>query len=136
MRAVPLVVVALAVLAGAAWVYRDDLPWLGEARSRLAPIIQHGADAVTPASDKPAASSGLRRCERNGTTLYTNEACPPGSRELGVSGGAVSVVPAFKAPPSAASDAASGIPTARDMLRPHTGDGEMRQKMIERATGG
>ncbi|OWQ86850.1 hypothetical protein CDN99_19245 [Roseateles aquatilis] len=147
-----LILIAVGVLAAAGWKYQDEIPFLRDARATLAPKLKlddipsltrvaetrpTDGGARDTGSGAPAAANGLRRCMQNGTTLYTNEAaCPPGSKEVAVKGGSVSVVPAFKPPPAppSASGSASGIPNARDLLAPK--DGTLHEKMMERNSGG
>jgi hypothetical protein len=76
------------------------------------PVPRLGSDA--PDAPSPAAA-GLRKCVREGRLLYTNQACPQGSREQALSAGSVTVLPAT---PVAAlpGSAASGPPTVRDLL--------------------
>lgn len=137
MRAV-LVIAALVVLAAFGWKYRNDIPFLRQAESKIAPALKSVElpTITTPSTPPPtggtAAPGGLRRCMQNGTTLYTNEACPPGSKEVGVKSGTVSVVPGFKPPPSAASESSSGIPNARELLAPK--GGTLKEKAMEKGT--
>lgn len=137
-------VLLIAVLAAAGvfgWKYRDEIPFLRDAQTKIAaPAFKFNNDEPSfgPVPEKPAPGAGsVRRCLQNGTTLYTNDACPPGSKELGVKSGTVSVVPAFKAPPSASAvdKPKSGIPNARELLSP-PGEVDIKEKHMERATGG
>ena len=88
-------VVALIVLIGLAWTYRDRLGLRESARAAM-PDIE--LPAVLRSLSTPAPGSGpatgVRKCVDGGQTLYTNGACPAGSREQAVAGGSVSVLPA------------------------------------------
>jgi hypothetical protein len=93
-----LLAVLTAAGAVAAWQFRHSLGW-----------AERGADAA-----------GARKCVRNGQVVYTNAACPPGSRELGIAGGTLTVVKsnavAAAGAPTAPTASASGAPTVRDLL--------------------
>ena len=65
--------------------------------------------------------------------LYTNDACPAGSTEQKVKGGTITVMPAYKAPPAPESPS-SGIPNARDLLKPK--GGTLKEQAQEKAMEG
>jgi len=137
---VVLLLVVLAVAGVIGWKHRDEIPFLRDAARQVerveVPKIRLGNDqpSTAGAQDRPAASSGApRRCLVNGSVLYTNDACPAGSTEQKVKGGAVTVVPGYKAPVAPAS-AGSGIPNARELLAPK--GGTLKEQAQERAMEG
>jgi hypothetical protein len=121
-------VLVLALLAGAAWYYRDTEPlahWLHAAPSM--PL-----DIGTPQATAPsAAPAGLRKCRNGAKIVYTSDTCPPGSVEQAIGGGAVTVVPGQRpAPPPAQSNPADPASTLRDALvKPQQSD--LREKRME-----
>lgn len=142
MRAVLLIIV-VAVLGVVGWKKRDEIPFLRDAAREVerqadkveVPKIRFDNDPAAT-SDAPQAkpSSGVpRRCVVNGSVLYTNDACPAGSTEQKVKGGTITVMPAYKAPPAPES-ASSGIPNARDLLKPK--GGTLKDQAHEKAMEG
>jgi hypothetical protein len=84
----------LAALAGVAL-------WMGRDHPRVRALWPAALPAL-PTSAAPAART--RKCVRveagvgEGAITYTNDACPPGTREQALQGGTVSVLPAPPAP--------------------------------------
>jgi hypothetical protein len=113
-----LAVVALTVAAGAAWVYRDS------------PTVRNWAHQASVAASALGATAGstagLHKCVQGSQVLYTDGACPAGTRPLAVTGGAVTVVPGTRAAAPAAS-----VPNVRDLLVPKE-ETSLRDKMMER----
>lgn len=109
----------LSILGGLAWQFRDRLP--GRALPALAAPGAAASAGATP-----------RKCVQGGRVLYTDGACPAGSREQSVRDDRVTVVPAMPVPASAgAAGPAASLPNARDLLgRPD--DGNLRDKRMER----
>ena len=95
----------LAAALGAALWWQRDHP----AVQRLLPgVVSKLPPALTAPAGAPAAAAvggRLRKCRSGGQLLYTDGACPPGSREEAADGGTVTVLPAVK--PAAASAAAA-----------------------------
>jgi hypothetical protein len=142
MRAVLLIIV-VAVLGVVGWKKRDEIPFLRDAAREVerqadkveVPKIRFDNDPPETSSGPQAKppSGGARRCLVNGSVLYTNDACPEGSKEQQVKGGTITVMPAYKAPPSPAT-AGSGIPNARDLLAPK--GGTLKDQAHEKAMEG
>lgn len=95
---------ALLAAAGAAWWTADQWlpqvrPWVDKAWSKM---NRPGEDSLPPekktaqgaaAGARGAASAPapqLRKCLQGGRTVYTDEACPPGSQEQKVEGSVTS----------------------------------------------
>jgi hypothetical protein len=135
------VVLAIAAVAGAGWYYRDSPELsgiLGGIRKDLDVIhidngVRVGKDGKALSADKKdsgsKAAGGLRKCVSGAQITYTDEVCPAGSREMPISSGNVTVVPATRGAPAADADksakAASGEP-ARNKE-----DLNMRDKRVE-----
>ncbi len=90
-------------------------------------------------AEPPTAGQGLRRCERAGAVVYTDAACPPGSRERAVDRGSLSVLPAGPtARPASADPGLTGTPgptpTVRDLLG-KPGDTDLKDQRMERIIG-
>ena len=99
-----IVIVAVAVLAGAGWFFRDS-PTLRDAASStqafVKDVLPDNSYTVAKAKaeksarkDDPAkAPHSLRKCVSESRTVYTDEKCPPGTREAPISEGNVTVMP-------------------------------------------
>lgn len=115
---------ALALVAGLLWWQRDGvLARLQAARSQL------GATVSAPPT-APAAATGARarRCNgADGAVVYTNEACPPGTREQPLAGGSLSVLPAARP----AEAPASAKPLLRQ-LAPDADGPTIKERMADR----
>lgn len=136
---VVLLLIVVAVLGVVGWKKREEIPFLRDAARQVekveVPKVRLGDDG--PSIDRndgaiPPAPTGVRRCVVNGSVLYTNDACPAGSAEHKVKGGTMTVMPGYKAP-AAPGSASSGIPNARDLLKP---DETLKEKMRDRAMEG
>lgn len=103
-RAAVLIVALALVAAALAWWKADQWlpqarPWIDQTWSKLS---RPGEDSLPP--EKKSAAAGargaasapapqMRKCIQGGRTVYTDEACPPGSQEQKVEGGAVTSLP-------------------------------------------
>ena len=145
-------IMLLALLAGAAWWWRDALP-LRQAQADLGALYRRLAGGVaTPtagsatgpaagASSSPGALSagagkapaGTRKCVDGPHVLYTNGDCPPGSREQRLDGGTLSVLPAAPvAERAGAAEPAASASTVRDLaLKP--GEPTLKEKAMDKA---
>jgi hypothetical protein len=119
------VTLLLAVLAGAAWLYRGEEPL-----KRYLPPGWQGSRAVPTVAAPPAPAEGLRKCRQGGKVLYTNGDCPKGSAEQPITGGAVTVVPGAR---PAEAPAEAGPPDLGKLMGKEAA-GELRDKRIDRAT--
>ena len=102
--AIAAVVIAL---AGAGWLFRDA-PAVREAADGVAgfgksilpdnkyTVVRADNDKSAGRSDKGGGAGPLRKCIADTRTIYTDEKCPPGSREAPISEGNVTVVPSSK----------------------------------------
>jgi hypothetical protein len=118
MSKVLVLLLMLGAVMALAWTYRD----------RLGGAVE----ALSPTSAAPP-----RKCvAAGGSVLYTQEACPPGSREAAVTGGAVSVLPAAPPRPAAAASG-GGLPNVRDaLLGPGAqGAGDLKDRQMDRVIG-
>lgn len=144
----------LALLAGAVWLCRDVTPVRQALQFVHQAFRQTAATVPTPAlpslgtaADGPVAAprpsagaqstGGLRKCVGGGTVVYTDGACPAGTRAQAVSGGTVTVMPAPPAPAVAAPpDApASRASTIRDLVM-KPGEKTIQEMAAERAMSG
>jgi hypothetical protein len=97
-------VVAVAALLGAGWFYRDT-PTMQSAASTTKAIVKDvlpdnsytvartDAEKSGAKADKPKESHALKKCVSDKSTIYTDEKCPPGSRQAPISEGNVTVIP-------------------------------------------
>jgi hypothetical protein len=136
-RAIALTVLALFV-AAIGWRYRNA-DWvrgvLGPpaAAVKAKPIVFDNGTVRTPpspASGPAAAAISMRKCLRGQTVSYTDQPCPPGSRETTVNRGSVTVVEGQA--PAAKPPAGARLPNARDAMRPE--GPSLNEQAIERAT--
>lgn len=99
-------------------------------------LQQAASDAVTAAVAKPQprVPGRMRKCKKGDSVVYTDAACPTGSREMAVSGGTVTVVDGPKPPPGEAQGEPQGPhrPNVRDLLGPDRGQ-SLADKQMERA---
>jgi hypothetical protein len=97
-------VAAVFVLALAAWLFRDSDTVRsaagGVAEFAKSIVPDNSYSTTKPNADKSAGKAdgakgahSLRKCVSETRTVYTDEACPPGSREAPISEGNVTVVP-------------------------------------------
>ncbi len=82
-----LVAVIVAGALGAAWVGRDS----SLLRTVAARLGVPPADA-TPDTAATLAAAGVHKCRVGARTVYSDQACPAGSRELAANGGTVTVM--------------------------------------------
>lgn len=135
-----LLVLALGVLL--AWCLVDP----ERARAQLRPVlptavadllfkvVDAGRAASPPALRDAVPVQGValaRKCVSGSAVEYTTGPCPPGSREVAMSGGTVTVVPG----PAAAlpASAPASLPTVRDLLVPPS-KVDMQQQRVDQAT--
>ncbi len=138
LRAIALTALALFV-AAVGWRYRNAeglRSWLATpAATKAKPIVFDNGTVHAPpvrasgAATAPAAT-GLRKCLRGQTVSYTDQPCPPGSREAEVNRGSVTVVDGQT--PAAKPSAGLKLPNARDAIRPE--GPSLNEQAIERAT--
>jgi hypothetical protein len=143
-RAIALTVLVL-FAAAFGWRYRHA-EWLQGVFSppvatKAKPIVFDNGTVRTPpppASGPMPAAIGMRKCLRGTTVSYTDQPCPPGSREAPVNRGVVTVVeatapaPAPAPAPAAKPSAGPLLPNARDAIRP--AGPSLNEQAIERAT--
>jgi hypothetical protein len=80
-------------------------------------------------ANTPPPLGSLRKCQKGSEISYTNSLCPPGTREVKMANGTVSVVDSTKPPPAGnASKKPDGTAAAVDKDEP-----SIRDKMIDRA---
>ena len=86
------------------------------------------SELASAPSDKPLSVTGVRKCARGATVVYTDKTCPPGSKQLAIANGTVNVVdnnaPAGGRP--AADAAKPGKPAAGRPAEP-----SLREKYME-----
>lgn len=118
---------------GLAWQQREPLQaWLGASAAKVQSLADASSSA-TPAGDAKARPGGLRKCVKGQEISYTNAECPPGYRDLPVTAGSVTVLPATPvAKPAAASSGPSALHKALDITR----DDTLKEKVVERAIDG
>ena len=104
-----IVVLVVVALAGAGWYFRDSAElgaMLGGIKKEIDSIHvdngeRVGKDGKSLSPDKKGAAAkaagNLRKCMAGEKVTYTDEACPPGSREQPISSGNVTVMPATRA---------------------------------------
>ncbi len=141
-RTIALLVLAL-IAAAAGWHYRNA-NWVRSLMGTTAPVkakpvvFDNGSVRTPPppasGSTAPApAALGLRKCVRGSSVSYTDQPCPPGSKEQSVNKGVVTVVPGqAPAAPPANPLAGARLPNARDAMRPE--GPTLNELAIERAT--
>jgi hypothetical protein len=136
-RAVVTVVLLLGVAAAIGWWQRGWLQGLPARVGWVLPGPEAQGQAAVPSTHprSAAAAGGARRCRTSAGIVYTNGACPPGSREEAIARGSVTVLPA---PPVTARPAAAPASGSGSLLRELAGSDEemrrMREQMIDRAT--
>jgi hypothetical protein len=116
---------------GLAWQQREPLQaWLGTSASKVQSVAE-AATSSSPAGDAAKARpGGLRKCVKGQEISYTNAECPPGYRDLAVTAGSVTVLPATPVPkPEEASSGPSALHKALGVTR----DDTLKDKIIERA---
>jgi|GEM_PF-1180746 len=132
---------ALLLALALAWRYRVVVLGAADATPARPAKIEFDNGTVREYAPAPAAQAapvrppgGVRGCRNKaGELAYTDGLCPPGSQELALAGGTLTVVPAAGAGP-AAKPGAETRPPAGGLLTPvQPAVPDMRQKMIERA---
>lgn len=101
------IVAAVILLVGAGWFFRDA-PAMRETANSVTgfgkSILPDNKYTVVHAENEKNAGRGekaggggaLRKCIQDTRTIYTDEKCPPGSREAPISEGNVTVVPSSR----------------------------------------
>lgn len=89
----------------------------------------HAAE-VEPSSNPAAA---VRRCSGGAGVIYTDGACPPGTRERALGGGGLTVLPTpvARAPRLMSSERTASAPNARQLLL-STDGADLKAQRIER----
>ena len=137
-----LIFLLVAALAAAGWYFRDTAMVGGIVRD-----VEKMLDSVRPASGVRAdkngkaieagktdsskkAAGGLRKCVAGEKITYTDEACPPGSRESAISGGNVTVLPAQRGAPAETDKAGKAAAAPPEAARVKE-ELSMREKRME-----
>jgi hypothetical protein len=115
-----------AALAAGAWWARDH-PRLRALWPQALPALPQ---AVLPAP--PAVAAGARKCRGAAGLVYTDGACPPGTREETLQG-ALSVLPAVR--PAAPADTAASAQTPLRRLAGPDDSAAQRERVLEQAMG-
>lgn len=140
---------ALVLLLAAGWRYREPLlAWVNPADTAKPPPFQFDNGTVRtyapPASAAPQAQAdvrpgGLRKCVQGKSVVYTDQPCPQGAREQGLTRGTVNAVPGQRPAPAGDADAAgpaSALPpqtkTLRDAMLGPPVKNDLRDQAIER----
>lgn len=131
LRSLSWILLLVAALALAAWWGREH-----PALQRLLPESLHAVPQGlrTPELRAGAAAAAARKCRGAGQLVYTDGACPAGTREEAMDGGAVTVLPAQR-PPAAAAPATPGA-SAQTPLRRLAGPDDnaaLRERVLEQA---
>lgn len=131
-KAIVMVLLGIGIGA-AAWRYwQPELIERWSAPSAAA-LQQLGRSAQGAAATSPAAP---RKCRTATAVIYTDGACPAGSREQTLDGGTVSVVPGQRPPAAAAAEAPAAPASARSLLKELAGPQDsaaIKARMIEQA---
>lgn len=132
-----LIFVIAVVSAGVLWKYWDSETVQSylrpKASSRPASIqFDNGSVREFPVrppntKDTPPPLGSLRKCQRGSEISYTNELCPPGTREVKMNSGTVSVIEMPKPAPAPANGA------KKPDGSPDKDEPSIRDKMIDRA---
>jgi hypothetical protein len=132
-------VMAFATLATFAWRHRDSTIVRDWAFGRLAAEGGAKSTAQTATADTRSAQGGttthaqpvvgVHKCQIDGKLTYTNEACPPGSREQAL-GGTLTVMSFPSSTPAQPSAGAASRPTIRDLVG-NPGEGTLTDKRID-----
>lgn len=121
---------------GLAWQQREPLQaWLGTSAAKVQSLAEASTDSrpAAGASGPKARPGGLRKCVKGQEISYTNAECPPGYRDLAVTAGSVTVLPATPVPkPAEASSGPSSLHKALGITR----DDTLKEKAIDRAIDG
>jgi hypothetical protein len=120
--------IVVAMLAGAAWLGRDSAPL-----QRWWP-----ATLAAPGAGAAADAQGPRKCVGPERVLYTDGACPAGTKAQGLDGGSLTVLPAApaqgKAPlPVAGPAAAASVQTPLRRLAGEGGLPDQAERRVDQA---
>ena len=101
------IVAAVILLVGAGWFFRDA-PAMRETADSVAgfgksilpdnkyTVVRAENEKNAGRSEKAGGAGALRKCIQDARTIYTDEKCPPGSREAPIAEGNVTVVPSSR----------------------------------------
>ena len=103
-----MLIVAVIALIAAGWFFRDSKPLVSAATSAQAfvkdvlpdnsyTVAKTNAEKSAGKGDPAKAPHSLRKCVSEARTVYTDEKCPPGTREAPISEGNVTVMPSQRA---------------------------------------
>ena len=103
-----IVIVAVAALASAGWLFRDSETLRGAASSAQTfvkdalpdnsyTVAKTNAEKSAGKGDPAKAPHALRKCVSESRTVYTDEKCPAGTRDAPISEGNVTVMPGQRA---------------------------------------
>lgn len=118
------VVVAVLLLAALGWRYRDAPFWRdGAGSTRTAPAaarieFDNGSnrDATGVTRVVPRAAAGPHKCRQGERVIYTDGACPPGTKEIALEQGTLNVVAMPRAAPAASAPASAPPPGMADRV--------------------
>ncbi|HEX5312697.1 hypothetical protein [Aquabacterium sp.] len=137
----------LMVLASMGWRYKNADAVQNLVNPPPSPAAAIEFDNMPPPSAGPAPATGeslaprppvvtrvagaMRKCKKGREITYTDGDCPAGSKEFGVQGGSVTVVPS---PSATAAPEKDGAPRAnvRNLLVDPEKDAELRNKRMDR----
>jgi hypothetical protein len=99
-----IVIIAVIALVGAGWFFRDSdvvRGAAGTAQTFVKEVLpdnsytagKTNAEKSAGKADRAKESHALRKCVSEARTVYTDEKCPPGTREAPISEGSVTVMP-------------------------------------------
>lgn len=142
------VVMLLAVVAAAGWRFGQSATfqrWIAGSAPPSTPIEFDngtarvaGGDPEAPPASAARPSSGVRKCARGSQVSYTDGQCPPGTRELDLTRGTVTVVPGSGSPPPPAANGQAEPArrkNIRDVMLPPEETAALKEKRIEQVVG-
>jgi hypothetical protein len=140
------IVIVLAVLLAAGYQFRDS-DFVKTTVKRAADLANLSRPERIPSFDKgspwkPASggsanlkvAEGLRKCKSKTEIIYINGECPPGSREISIGAGSVTVIPATPVPVRVGSDKTTALPNVRELLL-QGDDGKLLEKHMDEVIG-
>lgn len=119
------ILVVLLLLAASAWRYRDApfwREWVGSARpapgSPARIEFENGSnrDATGVTRVVPRQAAGPRKCRQGERVVYTDGACPPGTKEIEIAQGTLNVVSMPRAASAAPAPASAPLPGMADRV--------------------
>jgi hypothetical protein len=140
-------VLGLAVLAAAGWRFGQSATFqrwtAGDAPAPAPFAFDNGSARVTnpelesTSVSAPRAHNGVHKCARGTQVVYTDGKCPPGSKELDLTQGTVTVMPGSgQRPPTAANQEAEPArrKNIRDVMLPPE-ETSMKDRRMEQVIG-